>query len=69
MKLVINLEDWAFDDNSIADAIRDAVLGTVKSQVQTIVREELKKRHAELRAAVVKRVDKNMQHLAKEALS
>src|SRR5512146_217821 len=68
VKLTIDLEDAWADDQSIADAIREAVLGTIKNQVQAAVRDELKQRYNELRAAVAKRVEQNMKHLQQEVL-
>lgn len=68
MKLTIDLDDAWADDSTIAQVLRDAVEGTLKAQVQTMVRDELKKRHVELRAVVTKRLAQNLKHLQEEAL-
>jgi 3-keto-L-gulonate-6-phosphate decarboxylase len=68
MKLMIDLDDAWADDETIAQALREAVEATLRAQVQAMVREELKLRRNELLAVVKKRLAKNIQHLEQEVL-
>jgi hypothetical protein len=68
MKLTIDLDDAWADDETIAEALRRAIEGTLTSQVQAMIRDELKKRHAELREVVTRRLAQNIKHLQAEVL-
>lgn len=66
MKLTIDLDDAWADDETIAEALKQAILGTLTSQVQAMVRDELKQRRQELQTIVKKRLEQNMKHLKVE---
>jgi len=61
LTLDIDLDDAWADDQSIALAIKEVVLGTIRTQCQRLAREVFKEREKEFRKVVTKRVEAELR--------
>jgi hypothetical protein len=63
-KLTIDLDDFDYDDQSIAAAIQDAVRGEIQRYIKSIAKDVLKEEEARLRALVKKAAGRDWQKVA-----